>query len=133
MKRIIRLSTVTVLISIISFSCKAQQLIGTQQQINTYSIQIIGTWLDEEDNNYKLVFLTNGTCKEYENSELITTYNYSIVSSNCDDYSASNSIYLRWLDDEDSQISCLEILNITDDSLSLMIIDKAERLFFNKQ
>ena len=117
----------------ITYSCKAQQIIDIQQQINTYSTQIIGTWIDDEDNNYKLEFLSNGICKEYDGSELITTYNYSIKSSNCADYNSSNSYYLKWIDSEDLQTTCLEILNITDNALSLMIIDKAERLFFNKQ
>jgi len=115
---------------VVFYACKAQSQL---ELISNHNSQIIGTWEEEEDNNYKLVFSANGTCKEYENNELITTYTYSIVSSNCNDYSSSNSIYLRWLDEEDSQASCLEILNITDDTLSLMIIDKAERLFFNKQ
>ena len=111
-------------------SCKAQTQL---QRINTYSTQILDTWVDNEDNNYKLVFFANGTCKEYEGNDLLTTYNYSIESSNCGNFSASNAIYLKWIDTEDLQTTCLEILNITDDSLSLMIIDKAERLFFNKQ
>jgi len=116
-----------------SYGCKAQQIISAQQQINTYSSAIIGTWIDEEDNNYKLEFLSNGTCKEYDGSVLITTYNYSIVNSNCGDFNSSSSFYLKWIDTEDLQTTCLEILNITDDVLSLMIIDKAERLFLNKQ
>ena len=131
--KIIQIFLFILLTSTISYNCKAQESIDIQEQISTYSTQIVNTWVDEDDSNYKLVFLANGTCKEYENNELLTTYNYSIVSNNCCDFSATNTIYLKWIDTEDSQTTCLEILNITDDTLSLMIIDRAKRLFFNKQ
>lgn len=113
----------------LSYSCKAQSQL---ELINNYNAQILGTWIEDEDNNYKLIF-SNGICKEYVENELITTYNYSIVGNTCGDFTASNTIYLQCSDIEDLQDTCFEILNITNDSLSLLIIDKAERLFFNRQ
>lgn len=115
----------TLFIITTAFSCKAQQ-------ISEYSTKIIGTWI-EDNSSYKLVFLSNGICKEYENSEIITTYNYTIKNESCKNFQASNTIYLEWVDIEDNKKTCFEILNITDDSLSIMIIDKAKNLFFNKQ
>ncbi len=115
-----------ILTVIMSYSCKAQQ-------ISNYSSKIIGTWIDEEDNNYKLEFLSNGICREYDGNELISIYNYSIVNNNCGEFNSSINFYLKWIDTEDSQTTCLEILNITDEVLSLMIIDRAKRLFLNKQ
>ena len=117
---------------IISGGCKAQK-ISLQQQMDNYSSKIVNAWVDEEENSYKLEFLANGTCKEYSGNELLTTYNYSIVSDNCKDFSSENTIYLRLVDLEDPSITCFEILNITDTSLSILIIDRAKRLFFNKQ
>lgn len=116
-----------------SYSCQAQLSASLPEQISIYSTEIIGTWVDEEDNNYKLVFLSNGNCKEYDGSQLVTTYNYSITQASCANYNSRNSFYLKWFDTEDSQTSCLEILNITDNALSLMIVDKAERLFLVKE
>ncbi|SHG49069.1 hypothetical protein [Winogradskyella jejuensis] len=124
---------IVILIISVTYSCKAQQVVDNQQQINIYSSQIIGIWIDDKDDYYKLEFLSNGICKEYDENQMIAEYNYSIVNSNCSNYNSSNSFFLQWIDSEDSRVTCLEILNITDTNLSLMIIDKAERLFFNKQ
>ncbi len=116
------------IVFVLSFSCKAQQL-----QQNNYVSDIVGVWTDEEDNNYRLEFLTNGICKEYEGAEVISSYNYSIEYNSCEEFSAPNVIYLKWVDNENLETTCFEILNITDDTLSLMIIEKGKRLFFNKQ
>lgn len=112
-------------------SCKAQLTTNNQEQINAYKTKIIGTWVDEDD--YKLVFSSNGTCKEYDGVNLITTYDFSIKNNNCEKIYANDTVYLKWKDREDSQITCFEILNVTNNSLSIMIIDRAKRLFFNKQ
>jgi len=118
---------------LLSYSCKAQINNNQEETINIYSTQILGTWLDEEDDSYKLVFLSNGNCKEYSDNELISTYQFSLEQNSCDSFSATNVIYLKWYDPEDLQTTCLEMLNITDETLSLMIIEKASRLFFNRQ
>ena len=121
----IKIIIIALFLVTITFSCKAQQ-------ISEYSTKIIGTWIDE-DSSYKLVFLTSGICKEYENSELISTYSYKIKNENCKNFQAANTIYLEWIDNEDNKITCFEVLNITENSLSIMIIDRAKRLFFIKQ
>lgn len=125
-----KISLVLVIILSFTFGCKAQT---QSERIAIYNTEIIGAWIDEDDSNYRLEFLTNGTCKEYEGTELLTTYNYSIEGNSCGDFSTPNVIYLKWVDTEDMQTTCLELLNITDVSLSLMIIERAKRLFFNKQ
>ncbi len=121
----------TLILLIISISCKSQEL-NVQQLINDYSSEIIGVWIDENDENYKLEFLDNGICKEYVGTELIATYNYSL-DDNCEGYIASNTVYLNWVDTEDQKTTCFEINNITNHSLSIMIIDKARVVFFNKE
>lgn len=120
------------LIFLITLSCKAQ--INQEQAIvNDFSTKIIGTWIEEEDQNYKLIFLSNGLCKEYVNQQLVSTYNYIVSGNSCGQYNESDVVFLKWVDNEDSENYCMEILNVTDDALSLMIIDRGKRLFFNKQ
>lgn len=122
---------ILVIVMLLSFSCKAQQ-VNSVMQTNNYSTDIIGVWVDSDDPNYKLEFL-NGTCKVNQGDQLISTYNYSIENNNCENYSASNTIYLKWVNLAAQQNSCFEIANMTENTLSLMIIDNAKILFFNKQ
>ena len=116
------------LFTVISFNCKAQQI-----SENQYASKILGTWVLEEDTNNKLEFTSNGLCKVYENNILNTTYQYSFVTTNCKNYSESNIIYLKWIDLDDFEVSCLEVSGMTIDTLSLMIIDSAQILYYNKQ
>ena len=113
----------------LTFSC----FCNAQISLNNYSNLIIGTWEEEEDSEYSLVFSSNGNCSEYSENELLSTYTYSIEDSNCDNYTALNTTYLKLIDLDDSQITCFEILNIEEEVLSLLIIDKANRLFFIRQ
>jgi hypothetical protein len=117
-------------LTLLSFSCNAQVKL---LQSKNYETKIIGLWTLESDTNYKLEFLTNGKCKEYNGNDLLTIYDFSIKSYSCENYSTSNSIYLKWIDNEDSGVTCFEIGNITDSTLSLMIIDRGKMLLFNKQ
>ncbi len=115
---------------LIATGCRSQ---GVLQQINEYSDSIIATWVEEEDNSYKFTFLENGICEEYVDDELLSTFNFT-VQNNCKNYSATNTFYLKLVNTSDDQeIICFEILNITENYLSLMIIDKAERLLFVKE
>lgn len=123
-------SVLFILSSLSSYSCKAQL---KSAQSKNYETKIIGMWVLESDTNYKLEFLANGKCKEYNGTELLTTYDFTIKSYSCEDYSSSNSIFLNWIDNDDSGVTCFEIGNITENTLSLMIIDRGKMLLFNKQ
>lgn len=95
--------------------------------------EIIGSWILEDDQDYKLEFTLNGTCNEYYENNIVTTYNFSIVTNSCDNFTQQNSIYLKLIDNSDLAITCFEIGKISNNTLSLMIIDKGKMLFFIKQ
>ena len=111
----------------ISFNCKAQQI-----PENQYASKIIGTWLLEDTNN-KLKFTTNGICKVYVNNILNTTYEYSFATTNCENYLENNIVYLKWKDLDDLKVSCIEVSGMTTNTLSLMILDNAQILYYNRQ
>lgn len=111
-----------------TYSCKAQL-----QRMNNYSNSIIGIWILEEDSNQKIEFTSSGECKIYEENILHTTYQYTFEKDSCGEYfSNDNVIYLKWLNNN-SETSCLEIAGMTLNTLSLMIIDSAQILYYIKQ
>ncbi|WP_299116171.1 hypothetical protein [uncultured Winogradskyella sp.] len=71
---------ITVFIFAVLFlNCKAQ---SQAQQIINYNSLIIGTWISEDDPDYKIEFTSQGIQKEYVNNELQEEiYQYSIIPS----------------------------------------------------
>ena len=101
---------------------------------NSPEEQIIGTWMLENSSpEYKLIFTNNGICKEYEDNELLTTYSYSLENNSCESYAATATLYLKLIDNSDQSTTCFELSSITDNTLSLMIIDKGKMMLFNKE
>ncbi|MGB0769849.1 MAG: hypothetical protein ACPGPB_03760 [Flavobacteriaceae bacterium] len=110
------------------YSCKAQQV-----PENQYSNYVIGSWILEEDTSNKLVFTSNGLCKLYEAGVHQTTYEYTF-SNNC--YQSQNAIgvvYLKWKEINKSETYCLEVSGMTSNTLSLMIVDSAQILYYNRE
>lgn len=104
-------------IAIISVNCKAQQLIDTQSRITEYENRIVGTWISDEDNQYKRVFDQNGTLTDYVGTEVVETYNYEIVSQcgNVNGY----GFFLKLID-EDGDRYCFIINSINDNNNNKM-------------
>jgi hypothetical protein len=119
---------IVTLFVLIVINCKAQQI-----PVNQYDTAIIGTWLLEDETNQKLVFTADGICKIYEDDILHTTCQYSFESVSCENYSAEGVVYLKWKEADDPVSSCLEVSSMTNNTLSLMLIDNAKILFYNKQ
>lgn len=95
--------------------------------------EIIGTWVNEEDNSYKLVFLFTGVLKEYVNNELIETLNYTI-SHNCGSESDANIEFLKKTE-SDGTTYCFEINGINEDNsgiLSITSMENGKIYIFNK-
>lgn len=109
-------------------SCKAQQISESQ-----YSSNIIGTWVLEEGSNNKLIFTSNGLCKVFEAEGLEATYEYSFQNNNCQNYSANNTVYLSWKDVHTLEFTCVEVSGMTNNTLSLMLIDSAQILYYNRE
>lgn len=117
-----------ILFTAICFNCKAQQIPDNQ-----YSTNIIGTWILEEDTNQKLEFTAAGICKVFEEGVLHTTYEYSFENNSCGSYTTNDDVvYLKWKEVGQLETSCLEVSGMTTNTLSLMIIDNAQVLYYTR-
>ena len=95
--------------------------------------EIIGTWINEEDTSYKLVFLFSGVLKEYVNNELMGTLNYTI-SHNCGSESDANIEFLKKTE-SDGTTYCFEINGINENNsgiLSITSMENGKIYIFNK-
>ncbi len=123
-----KLKFISLVIIFSTLSCKAQQI-----PENQYSNNVIDSWILEEDTSNKLVFTSNGLCKLYEAGVHQTTYEYTF-SNNC--YQSQNAIgvvYLKWKEINKPETYCLEVSGMTSNTLSLMIVDSAQILYYNRE
>lgn len=112
------------------FSPQAPQYLVDEQ------INIIATWISEDDINYKLEFKNDGTCIEYYGSLVTDTFNYNIsnITPQCGisvlvDQEQETS-YLQ-LVNSDGSTYCYEI-NGVGELLSLTKVGTAELSIFFK-
>lgn len=101
-------------------------------------VNIIGTFISEEDPQYSMVFSTNGKCYDYYSGNLAGTYSYSLsnTSPQCGqdilvDESQETS-YLSLTDDSNGVPTCYEINGVSS-VLSLTQISTQKVMIFNKQ
>ena len=97
------------------------------------NIEILGTWINEQDTSYKLVFLNTGILKEYVNDELMGTLNYSI-SHRCGSENDSNAEFLKKTE-SDGSTYCFEIngINVNNSGiLSIRSMENGKLYTFNK-
>lgn len=123
---------IIVLLTSFSYTCKSQIII--QDQVN-YSTNILGNWISNDDNQWKLTFLNNGIRKDYYANELQETVTYTIQSNSCENESSVGLTYLKTVD-SNNHIKCFEILSVNyegNNKLSLMDIDRGKILIFTKQ
>lgn len=119
---------VTVVISTILISFTTNQ---------NQDASIIGTWISQEDNNYKLVFNGN-TCTWIYSGQPNTTYSFSLsnTSPQCGEVVpvTSELNYLRLVNSSNSnETLCYEIYSLTETTLTLRPIEKSGFLIFNRQ
>jgi len=100
-------------------------------------VSIIGTWISEEDNNYKMTF--NGTtCAWLYSGETTNTYNFALTNSSpqCgQEVPVTNQTkYLRLVNtiNTTDQI-CYEIYGLSETKLTLRLVDQGGFLIFNRQ
>lgn len=96
---------------------------------NKSNESIIRNWVSEADFKSKVVFLSDGTLKEYYDNILQNEFVYSISNSStqCGQrvYVDGNTSYLTTINNSDSNdIDCYEINGISSAKLSLRPIDK---------
>lgn len=130
-----KLISICLLFFVFTFSCKAQSQL---QQVNSVSNQLIGTWISEDDTNWKIQFNTNGNCYWYYTNEDTEVFSYSIstTSPQCGyevRVNTADDYYLK-LTDSDNEVICYEILGVDSSTLSLSTIGLGVKYFyFNKQ
>ena len=98
---------------------------------------IIGSWISEEDHNYKMVFNGN-TCSWVYSGQPTTTYSFTLSNSSpqCGEVvpvtTASN--YLKLVNvNNNSDTMCYEVYSLSETTLTLRPIDKSGFLVFNRQ
>jgi len=92
---------IIVLILIFTYSCKAQQ--------PNFAIEIIETWVSDDDNLWKIQFTSNGQRIDYYENIVIDSSNYYITNT-CGSYTRTNNeLFLKSVD-SDNFILC-ELLN----------------------
>ena len=99
---------------------------------------IIGSWLSEDDNSWKLAFTSNNHCNEYINNVLSNTYTFVISNTTpqcgIDVYMNINTEYLQIKNENDStDIRCYLIYGVTDKSLSISPLGIGSAFIFDKQ
>lgn len=98
---------------------------------------IIGTWISEEDNNYRMVF--NGTtCTWLYTGQSPTTFSFTLsnTSPQCGEVVpiGNELIYLKLVNlNNSNDILCYEIYSLSATTLTLRPIDKSGFLIFNRQ
>lgn len=94
------------------------------------------TWVSESDNNWKIIFSSDKTCKQYYENELIETDTYFLSNSSpqcgktvlIDDYTC----YLQLTNTETKESTCYEIYGLTSTILTLRMVDNGDILIFNR-
>ncbi|MDO6389918.1 hypothetical protein Q4E40_07250 [Pontibacter sp. BT731] len=101
------------------------------------SIKILGTWLSEEDKNWKLVFTSDGKCIQHYGDEVISTENYSIsnTSPQCGlEFTVdANSTFLQLINVGDESTICYYITGLSDEYLTLSVVGRGGVLAFFKK
>lgn|SRR5690606_24919626 len=129
------------LLLIIVFSLLAIKVQGQQININNANIteinsKIIGTWISEEDSNWKIIFNSQGICYWSYNNVITETFSYSIstTSPQCDynvRTNTSEDFYLKIINQGDNNEQlCYEILGVDNESLSLSSIGIGVKYFY---
>lgn len=97
------------------------------------NVEILGTWINEQDTSYKLVFLDAGILKEYVNDELTVTLNYTI-SHRCGSENDLSTEFLKKIE-SDGSTYCFEINGVNENNsgiLSIRSMENGKLYTFNK-
>lgn len=138
MKAIIKYLYVVMIAACAAAACMGQSSTNNYKiNLNHQDSTLLGTWISEEDNNWKLEF-KNDTCLSTYIGSSTDTYKYTIsnTSPQCgevvdiDQY--SNYLQLTNVSDTTDKI-CYLINGVTDTALSLSPINRGGAFVFTKQ
>lgn len=98
---------------------------------------IIGTWISEEDTNWKIVFTKDHTCDQYYTDSIIEkdTYVISNTSPQCglEVEVAEHTSYLTLTDTATGDKICYEMNGISEKKLSLRVIGLGGAIVFTRE
>lgn len=99
---------------------------------------IVGTWINEESPELKMVFKSNGICENYINGILSDTYTYTInkTSPQCGQNVPTGELYsyLKLVNVKDSnEAYCYEILSLNNEYLQIRWVERGGFVRFIKQ
>ena len=101
------------------------------------STKILGTWVSEEDSNWKLVFTSDGKCIQHYGDEVISNESFSIsnTSPQCGFEVTVNadSAFLQLTDMGDGSMICYYITGLHDEYLTLSVVGQGGVLAFSKK
>ncbi len=73
------------------FSCKAQQILQPN-----LAVKILGTWISNDEPEYKIEFTNNGLQREYINNKLQQeVYSYKLISTCGNNTRNNNELFLK--------------------------------------
>jgi hypothetical protein len=124
--------TTDILVAVVIFSLLTSFTMRPNQKAS-----IIGSWISEEDQNYKMVFSGN-TCTWVYSGQPTTTYSFTLSNSSpqCGEVVpiTSETNYLKLVNvNNNTDIMCYEIYSLSATKLTLKPIDKSGFLVFNRQ
>jgi ABC-type enterochelin transport system permease subunit len=98
---------------------------------------IIGSWISEEDSNYKMVF-NGSTCTWLYTGQPSVTYHFTLsnTSPQCGERVpvTTEMNYLKLVNANNSEEQyCYEIYSLSETTLTLRPVDKSGFLVFNRQ
>ena len=104
---------------------------------NKVEASIVGTWVSEEDTNWKIIF-TSSTSKWYYQNVLINQYSYTLSNTTpqCGETVSitSQTNYLQITNSADpNDKTCYEVFGISMESLTISMIGSAKLLMFDRQ
>lgn len=98
---------------------------------------IIGTWVSNQDSNWRLEFIDTNLCIQYYTGEPNEEYAYTISNSSpqCgyDVLVDDTTSYLQLVNKATGESLCYEINGIARETLSLRPVDKGGIMLFNRE
>ena len=115
-------------------SAQFSQSIKHASSVVQDSVKIVGTWVSEEDNSWKLIFTPDGKCYQHYGDEVISTASFSISNTspqcNFEVTVDANSAFLQLTDIGDQSETCYYINGLSDKYLSLSVVGQGGVLVF---
>ncbi|MEM6719782.1 MAG: hypothetical protein AAF611_10725 [Bacteroidota bacterium] len=87
--------------------------------------EIVGAWVSQENPDYTIEFLQNGTAKSYSENSESKPYHYTL-STHCDEYNHANkgSLFVKIIDDQANSFKWYELKDAeTQDENELVLVD----------